>query len=103
VVEAEDMQITEEDINEALQSYATQSDDPAGYLKALRESGQELALASDILRNRALDVILSNATPVDEDGNEIDLSLETPEVEAEVLDDAVEAQVVEAEILEEEE
>jgi trigger factor len=103
VVEAEDMQITEEDINEAVQSYAAQSDDPAGYLKALRESGQELALASDILRNRALDVILSNATPVDEDGNEIDLSLETPEVEAEVLDDAVEAQVVEAEILEEEE
>lgn len=103
VVEAEDMQITEEDINEALQSYASQSDDPAAYLKALRESGQELALASDILRNRALDVILSNATPVDEDGNEIDLSLETPEVEAEVLDDAAEAQVVEAEILEEEE
>ena len=103
VVEAEDMQITEEDINEALQSYAAQSDDPASYLKALRESGQELALASDILRNRALDVILSNATPVDEDGNEIDLSLETPEVEAEVLEDAVEAQVVEAEIMEEEE
>ena len=103
VVEAEDMQITEEDINEAVQSVAAQSDDPAAYLKALRESGQELALASDILRNRALDVILSNATPVDEDGNEIDLSLETPEVEAEVLDDAVEAQVVEAEILEEEE
>lgn len=103
IVEAEDMQITEEDIAGALQSIASQSEDPAAYLNALRESGQELAVASDILRNRALEVILSNATPVDEDGNEIDLSLETPEVEAEVLDEAVEAQVVEAEILEEEE
>lgn len=103
VIEEEDLSITEEDMTSAIQSLASQSEDPAGYLEALRESGQELAVASDILRNRALEVILSNATPVDEDGNEIELSLEAPEVEAEVLDDAVEAEVVEAEVLEEEE
>jgi hypothetical protein len=56
-------------------------------LKAFRESGQELALASDILRNRALDAILSNADPVDEDGNPVDLSLKVNEVEAEIIDD----------------
>jgi hypothetical protein len=46
-----------------------------------------LALASDILRNRALDAILSNANPVDEDGNPVDLSLKVKEVEAEIIDD----------------
>lgn len=100
VVEAEDIQIDEEDITNALQALASQSSDPAAYLKALRESGQELSVASDILRNRALEVILSNATPVDEAGNEIDLSLQVPEVEAEIVDDAVEAEVVEAEVVE---
>ena len=57
------------------------------YLKSFRESGQELALASDILRNRALDAILSGANPVDEDGNPVDLSLKVREVEAEIVDD----------------
>lgn len=99
VAEAEDLDVTEEDMIETLQAAAARSEDPAAYLNAFRESGQELALASDILRNRAMEVILSNATPVDEDGNELDLSLEVPEVEAEVVDeDAVEAEVVEAEV-----
>jgi hypothetical protein len=44
-------------------------------------------LASDILRNRALDAILSNADPVDEDGNPVDLSVKVQEVEAEIVDD----------------
>jgi len=57
------------------------------YLRAIRESGQELALAGDILRNRALDAILSNTNPVDEGGNPVDLSLNVNEVEAEIIDD----------------
>lgn len=103
VAEAEKIDVTEDDLSDALQSLAARSDDPVAYLQAFRESGQELALASDILRNRALDAILSNATPVDEDGNPVDLSLAVPEVEAEVIaDEAVEAEVV-AEVVEEEE
>ena len=103
VAEAEEIDVTEDDLSAALQSLAAQSDDPVAYLQTFRESGQELALASDILRNRALDAILSNATPVDEDGNPVDLSLAVPEVEAEVIaDQAVEAEVV-AEVVEEEE
>ena len=77
---------------------------PVAYLKSFRESGQELALASDILRNRALDAILTHANPVDEDGNQVDLSIEVPEVEAEVVhDEIVEGEVVMAEVVEEEE
>ncbi|MCZ6519437.1 MAG: trigger factor [Actinobacteria bacterium] len=103
VAEAEKIDVTEDDLSAALQSLAAQSDDPVAYLQTFRESGQELVLASDILRNRALDAVLSNATPVDEDGNPVDLSLEVPEVEAEVIaDQAVEAEVV-AEVVEEEE
>jgi len=95
VAEAEEIDVTEDDLSNGLQRLAAQSEDPVAYLQAFRESGQELALASDILRNRALDAILTNASPVDEDGNPVDLSLEVPEVEAEVIvDEAVEAEVV---------
>lgn len=104
VADEEEIEITEEDMSMALQSLAAQSEDPVAYLKSFRESGQELALASDILRNRALDAILTNANPVDEDGNLVDLSIEIPEVEAEVVDDEIiEGEVVIAEVVEEEE
>lgn len=97
VIEAEDIQVNEEDMSNALQSLAAQSDDPATYVKDFQESGQGLALASDILRNRALEAILSNANPVDEDGNPVELSLQVNEVEAEIVDeeDEVTAQEVE--------
>jgi trigger factor len=87
VIEAEGIQVSEEDMSNAVQSLAAQSDDPTGFIRAFQERGQELALASDILRNRALDAILSNANPVDEDGNPVDLSLQVNEVEAEIIDD----------------
>lgn len=87
VIEAEEIQVSEEDMSNALQTLAARSEDPSGYLEAFQQSGQGLALASDILRNRALDAILSNANPVDEEGNPVDLSLEVNEVEAEIIDD----------------
>ncbi|HEY6628211.1 MAG TPA: trigger factor, partial [Acidimicrobiia bacterium] len=79
LAEAEGIEVTEEDLSSTLRALAAQSGDPVAYLRAFRESGRELALASDILRNRALDVVFSNANPVDEDGNPIDLSLEVTE------------------------
>lgn len=103
VAEAEGIEVTEDDLSTALQGLAARSGDPVRYLKAFRQAGQELALASDILRNRALDVILSNASPVDEDGNELDLTVEAPEVVGELVsDEVVEGEVVAA-VLEEEE
>jgi trigger factor len=100
VADAEEIDVTDEDMSNALQGLAAESGDPVEYLKAFRASGQELALASDILRNRALDAILSNARPVDEEGNPVDLSLQVPEVEAEVMDvETVEAEIVTAEVV----
>lgn len=87
VIEAENLTVTEEDLSNTLSALASRSEDPVAYLRAFTQSGRELALASDILRNRALDAILSNANPVDEDGNTIDLSSKVNEVEAEIIDD----------------
>ncbi|MEX1038228.1 MAG: trigger factor [Acidimicrobiia bacterium] len=103
VAQAEGIEITEEDMSAALQSLAARSEDPAAFIRAFAESGQELALASDILRNRAMDAILSGATPVDENGNPVDLDLRPNEVEAEIVEaEPVEGEVV-AEVAEEEE
>jgi trigger factor len=104
LAEAEGIEVTEEDLSTTLQALAAQSGDPVAYLRAFRESGRELALASDILRNRALDVVFSNANPVDEDGNPIELSLQVSEVEAEVVEaEPLEVEAVTAEVVEEEE
>ena len=104
LAEAEGIEVTEEDLSSTLRALATQSGDPVAYLRAFRESGRELALASDILRNRALEVVFSNANPVDEDGNQIDLSLQVTEVEAEVVEaEPFEVEALPAEALEEEE
>ena len=88
VISAEEIQVTGDDLSNALSSMAARAEDPVAFLTAFQQSGQELALASDILRNRALDVILSNANPVDEDGNQVDLSLKVDEVEAEIVDES---------------
>ena len=104
LAEAEGIEVTEEDLSSTLRALATQSGDPVAYLRAFRESGRELALASDILRNRALDVVFSNANPVDEDGNPIVLSLQVTEVEAEVVEaEPIEVEAFIAEVVEEEE
>lgn len=87
VIESEGITVTEDDMSNALQVLASRSDDPVAFIKAFQESGQELALASDILRNRALDAILTGANPIDEDGNPVDLSPRANEVEAEIVED----------------
>ncbi len=97
VADAEGIEVTPEDMSSVIQSFAAQSGDPVAYIRAFQQSGQELALASDILRNRAMDAILISAQPVDENGTPVDLKLQANEVEAEF----VEAEVVEGEILEE--
>jgi trigger factor len=101
---AEEINVSEDDMSDALQDLALRSGDPVAYMNAFRDSGRELALASDILRNRALDVILSHAHPVDEEGRPVDLSLKVSEVEGQIVedDDVVEGEVV-ATVVEEEE
>jgi len=102
VADAEGIEVTAEDVIRLVQALAVQSEKPEEFIEAFRESGQELVLAGDILRNRALDAVLAAATPVDEEGNPVELK--PREVEAEIVDGGVsEAPVVAAEVVEEEE
>jgi trigger factor len=93
-----EIEVTPEDISSILQGLAARSGDPVAYLKAFSQSGQELALASDILRNRALEAILSAANPVDEEGNPVDLTLKVTEVEAEIVEAEVVGEVPSGEV-----
>jgi trigger factor len=86
VAEDSGIEITPEEVSSVIQGLAAQSGDPVAYLQAFRQSGRELAVAGDILRNRALDAILSTAKPVDEEGNPVELTLNVAEVEAEVVE-----------------
>jgi trigger factor len=101
VAQDADIQITPEEISSVIQSLAARSEDPVAYLQAFRQSGRELAVAGDILRNRALDAILTAAKPVDEAGNPVDLRLTVDEdvtVEAEIVAEPVE-EVVEGQVV----
>jgi trigger factor len=101
VAQDADIQITPEEISSVIQSLAARSEDPVAYLQAFRQSGRELAVAGDILRNRALDAILTAAKPVDEEGNPVDLRLTVDEdvtVEAEIVAEPVE-EVVEGQVV----
>jgi len=52
----------------------TTGEDSEAVMTALEESGQLVALAGDILRRKALNHILEQASPVDQDGEPVDLT-----------------------------
>lgn len=93
VVRAEGLEVTAEEVSGVVQTLAARSGDPVAYLKAFQKSGQELALAGDILRNRALDLILESARAVDEEGNPVSVK----EVEAEVVTEVLTPESMEEE------
>ncbi|MEX2279987.1 MAG: trigger factor [Acidimicrobiia bacterium] len=115
VADQEGLEVTEDEIlavvNAALARESEARLDAATFREALRGSPEEKSITSDILRNKALERILSSARPVDEDGNDVDLTVVEPEpdpydgevVEGEVVaGDVFEGEVVEGEILSEE-
>lgn len=94
IVEVAELTVDESEVDAVLQQVATSTDDPMKFLAAARGSEQELALRSDMLRDKAIETIMANARPVDGDGNSLDLD---PEVDE---DDIVEGEIVEGEVLE---
>lgn len=101
------LEVDEAELDTFLHAAAGQTDDPMGFLRAIRGTPQELSLRSDILRDKAVKLIIENATPVDSDGNTIELDLDVDEdqivgevVEGEVLEgEVVEGEVVEGEVV----
>ena len=108
------LEVGDDELEAVLDRVARQTDDPEGFLRSIRGTPQELAVRADILRDKALKLIIDNATPVDPDGNPIDLDLDD-EVEAAtegevvagdvveggvVVADVVEGEIVEGEVIE---
>ena len=73
VAVAFEVEVDDAEVDQLLHAAAAQSEDPMGFLKAIRGTPQEVSLRSDMLRDKALKVILDNATPVDPDGNVVEL------------------------------
>ena len=75
VARAEGIEVDDAELALAMDDLAASSGkSPDEVRSALESSGQEQALTGDILRRKALDVLIERATAVDADGNAIDLS-----------------------------
>lgn len=75
VAERDEMSVEDDELDEVIVNLAASSDqDEDAVRKALVDSGQVVALAGDILRQKALNHILEQASPVDAQGEPVDLS-----------------------------
>jgi trigger factor len=87
VAEAEAIEITEEDMLEALQIPPGHEDhghpEPADALKEIRESGRENVLKEDLRMRKALDMISESATPIPMDQAQAREAIWTPEKDQE--------------------
>lgn len=104
VADQEGIEVPDEEVRALVEYAAIQSDSPEETRAAFAGTPRELALRSDILRSKALDALVAAATPVDEEGNPVDLTAPEPpggtEVEAEVVEGEVVEAVVEGEVVE---
>ncbi|MDH3308603.1 MAG: trigger factor, partial [Acidimicrobiia bacterium] len=75
VAAREEITVEDDELAEAITSLAASTgEDVAAVRDALAQSGQVVALAGDILRRKALNHILEQASPVDVDGEPVDLT-----------------------------
>lgn len=109
VASAAGVAVTPEEVGMMIEILARQSERPDEFRKAMVTSGRSLSLAGDILRNKALEVIVANSVAVDGDGIEVDLEPEDADVEAlieveesQMIIEQETVEVVEGEILIEE-
>jgi len=85
---AEGLEVGEDEIGDVLAEMAEPGETTAVELRdVLNRNGQITALTGDILRRKALDRILEESTPVDDDGNEVDLTIPEPPVADDDLPD----------------
>lgn len=108
IIEEAGLEVPDAELDVVLQRLADQTDDPTGFLSAIQGTPEELSLRSDMLRDKALATIMDYATPVDPDGNIIDLSLATDEnddvVYGEIVEDGEieDGEIIEGEVVDEE-
>lgn len=80
IVIAENMQLTDDELQEEINTSAAQLGQTGAELReAFEQGGQLRALRTDLLKHRAMDMLIEEVEVVDEDGNAIDrASLEDP-------------------------
>ena len=81
VAEAEEIEVTEEELLEALEPPAGQKGKPEKLLKRLRADGRDTLLIEELRINKAADVVVDSAKPVEMDEAEAREKLWTPEGE----------------------
>ena len=81
IADAEDVEVTEEEMLEALEPPAGQKGKPEKLLKRLRADGREGLLADEIRIRKAADLVVDSAKPVPMDKAEAKEKLWTPEGE----------------------
>ena len=87
VAETEGIEVEEDELEEAVLAVATQAQQEVDEVReALATSGQGLVLSGDILRRKALDRLVAQATPVDADGNPVDLDISVEDGDADQMD-----------------
>jgi trigger factor len=72
IASTENIQVTGEDLTRFIESASANSEKPEQTRRLLQS--RAAVIVGDILRSRAMDVVLSTATPVDDKGNPVDLS-----------------------------
>ncbi|MEJ5945202.1 trigger factor [Pseudokineococcus basanitobsidens] len=77
VVEAEQVQVSQEELVEYLVQTAPQMGmEPSAFAQAVQEAGQVQAMVSEVARRKGLAVVLEGATITDASGHRVDLSEE---------------------------
>ena len=78
IADSEGIEVADEELEDAMGSLAEASEQsPEEYESALRESGQIEILTGDILRNKVIDRLVEAAVPVDENGAELSLEVDS--------------------------
>ncbi len=94
------IEVGEEELAGIVDAIAAQTAEPEAFREAFAGSVQEQSLIGDILRSKALDAIVSGATPTDEEGRPVDLTIPDEEENGPADgEDVVEGDVVEAEVV----
>ena len=79
IVAARGMTVSDDELEEAVQPAAEREEmTVAEYLEAVEKVNSLELLTADILRQQALEVLIDEATPIDAEGNELDLTLPDP-------------------------
>jgi trigger factor len=83
VVAQEEIAATDEEVDREIERIAERAEQkPARVRRELERNGALEAVRSDVARGKALEFLVEHAKVTDENGNEVDLSVPSPETDS---------------------